>query len=233
MSSIFIILFVAIMALLIRRLISSTGIYQHGKIEIKRINPVTKFGSLGIVLLMLVAITSPTTENTTVKNFNATTTSNKQTTSKKSHNHKKHHSTKKHTTKLITKTEVIAFTTSDQADSSLDKGITRIAQVGQNGVKSLIYKVAYTDSKQTSKKLVSAAITTQPVTQIVDIGTYVAPAPATPTTSPSSCHPLSDEGNCYNAGEYCRESDAGVTGIASNGESIICENNDGLRWEPN
>jgi hypothetical protein len=33
-------------------------------------------------------------------------------------------------------------------------------------------------------------------------------------------------------GEYCRDSDQGVTGVAGDGESIICEDNDGLRWEP-
>jgi hypothetical protein len=105
--------------------------------------------------------------------------------------------------------------------------------VGQNGAKTLTYRLVYTNDKQTSKTLVSTVITTQPVSQLVDVGTYVPPAPVTPTPSSSSCHPLSDEGNCYNAGEYCRESDAGTTVIASNGESIICENNDGLRWEPN
>jgi hypothetical protein len=27
-------------------------------------------------------------------------------------------------------------------------------------------------------------------------------------------------------------SDAGMSGIAGNGEAIICEDNNGLRWEP-
>jgi hypothetical protein len=225
MSSIFVILFTGAMVLLVWHQLSSTLLSQYSKNEIKLTNSSIRLGTLGIIMLLLFAYTS--------------STANKQTTSKTSHTKKKHHSAKKHTTKRITTTQTIAFTTQDQVDSKLDKGTTQVAQAGQNGVKTLTYKLAYTKGKQTAKTLISAITTTQPVTQIIDVGTYVAPAPAPtpapapPATSASSCHPLSDEGNCYRAGEYCRESDAGTTGIASNGEAIICENNDGLRWEPN
>jgi hypothetical protein len=47
-----------------------------------------------------------------------------------------------------------------------------------------------------------------------------------------SCHPLSNEGTCYEPGEFCRKSDHGVTGVAGDGKTIICEDNDGWRWEP-
>jgi hypothetical protein len=62
--------------------------------------------------------------------------------------------------------------------------------------------------------------------------------PPPPTTSPpapqpqASCYPLSDEGTCYEPGEYCRDSDQGMAGIAGDGRTIVCEDNDGLRWEP-
>ena len=62
-----------------------------------------------------------------------------------------------------------------------------------------------------------------------------APSPPTasaPAAPPTGCYPLSDEGTCYEPGEYCRDSDQGMTGVAGDGESIICEDNDGLRWEP-
>ena len=64
-----------------------------------------------------------------------------------------------------------------------------------------------------------------------------APSPA-PVTSPSppapapSCYPLSDEGTCYEPGEFCRDSDHGASGIAGDGERIVCADNDGWRWEP-
>jgi hypothetical protein len=57
-------------------------------------------------------------------------------------------------------------------------------------------------------------------------------SPAKPAVATNGCYPLSDEGTCYEPGEYCRGSDAGMTGRAGDGETIVCENNDGLRWEP-
>lgn len=50
--------------------------------------------------------------------------------------------------------------------------------------------------------------------------------------SPASCHPLTNSGKCYEPGEYCRSSDHGVTGVAGDGKTITCEDNDGWRWEP-
>jgi len=57
-------------------------------------------------------------------------------------------------------------------------------------------------------------------------------APAAAPTTPSGCYPLTNGGNCYEPGEYCRNSDHGVSGVAGDGERIICEDNDGWRWEP-
>jgi hypothetical protein len=58
----------------------------------------------------------------------------------------------------------------------------------------------------------------------------VASSPA--ATTPAGCSPLSNEGTCYEPGEYCRNSDHGISGIAGDGEAITCEDNDGWRWEP-
>jgi hypothetical protein len=58
------------------------------------------------------------------------------------------------------------------------------------------------------------------------------PPPSAPPAPPASCHPLTDGGNCYEPGEFCRDSDHGVTGVAGDGETIRCEDNDGWRWEP-
>jgi hypothetical protein len=55
------------------------------------------------------------------------------------------------------------------------------------------------------------------------------PSSAPPATS---CYPLTNGGNCYEPGEYCRNSDHGVSGVAGNGEAIKCEDNNGWRWEP-
>jgi hypothetical protein len=58
------------------------------------------------------------------------------------------------------------------------------------------------------------------------------PPTSAPPAAPASCHPLTDGGNCYEPGEYCRDSDHGATGVAGDGEAIECEDNDGWRWEP-
>jgi len=61
------------------------------------------------------------------------------------------------------------------------------------------------------------------------------PAPkvsTAPPAPPSGCYPKTDSGNCYEPGEFCRTSDHGVSGLAGDGEVIICEDNNGWRWEP-
>jgi hypothetical protein len=62
--------------------------------------------------------------------------------------------------------------------------------------------------------------------------TTTAPPPPPTTAAPPSCTPLTDAGNCYEPGEYCRDSDHGVSGVAGDGETITCQNNNGWRWEP-
>jgi len=57
-------------------------------------------------------------------------------------------------------------------------------------------------------------------------------APAAAPTTSSGCYPLTNGGNCYEPGEYCRNSDHGASGVAGDGKRIICEDNNGWRWEP-
>lgn len=71
-------------------------------------------------------------------------------------------------------------------------------------------------------------------------GAHGTPPVAAPSNAPAGqapaaaagCHPLSDEGTCYEPGQFCRDSDHGMTGVAGDGEQITCEDNDGWRWEP-
>ena len=51
------------------------------------------------------------------------------------------------------------------------------------------------------------------------------------TTSSATCYPIDDEGGCYEPGEYCRDDDHGVSGRAGDGQSIVCEYDDGWYWE--
>src|ERR1700735_5664523 len=77
-----------------------------------------------------------------------------------------------------------------------------------------------------------------PATQPATASPAAPPPPAPATTSPAapapaaSCSPLSNEGTCYEPGEFCREDDHGASGVAGDGKQIVCEDNDGWRWEP-
>ena len=66
------------------------------------------------------------------------------------------------------------------------------------------------------------------------VSTPAAAAPPPPPSSApaTSCHPLTNGGNCYEPGEFCRTSDHGVSGVAGDGEAIVCQDNNGWRWEP-
>jgi hypothetical protein len=57
------------------------------------------------------------------------------------------------------------------------------------------------------------------------------PPPPTTAPAPAGCYPLSDEGTCYEPGGFCRDSDHGAHGVAGDGKAIVCEDNDGWRWE--
>jgi uncharacterized iron-regulated membrane protein len=78
-----------------------------------------------------------------------------------------------------------------------------------------------------------AAAPVSATTAPAPVATTHAAAPQPPaSTAPAGCHPLTNGGNCYEPGEYCRDADHGASGIAGDGEAIICEDSNGWRWEP-
>ena len=188
---------------------------------------------LGMLALFILAGISGSHQPT---NLNAANSADK-TQSQQNLNQTKHSSAAKAptvTTKTETETQSIPFTTTTANDSTLAKGTTKVTTAGVNGSETLTYQITYTNGKQTDKKFINTAVDQQPVAQVTSIGTYVAPAPA-PTPSPqpqTSCTPLTNGGNCYEPGEYCRNSDHGSSGVAGDGENITCTYNNGWRWEP-
>ena len=84
----------------------------------------------------------------------------------------------------------------------------------------------------------AAAMATAGATFDSDFGNaspWTAPSAApSPTTPPAktACHPLSRAGHCYEPGEDCSDADHGLTGVAGDGEAIVCEDDNGWRWEP-
>ncbi|MFD7730429.1 hypothetical protein ACFV6F_08595 [Kitasatospora phosalacinea] len=57
------------------------------------------------------------------------------------------------------------------------------------------------------------------------------PTPTPTHTQPAAgCHPLSNAGNCYKAGQFCRDSDHGASGTDASGRVIVCVDKNGWRW---
>lgn len=66
------------------------------------------------------------------------------------------------------------------------------------------------------------------------------PSPSTPPTLSAttfraaallvSCYPTASSGNCYQPGQICPSSYYGATGVAEDGTTIICQDNNGWRW---
>jgi hypothetical protein len=54
----------------------------------------------------------------------------------------------------------------------------------------------------------------------------------TPNPTPTGCYPIASTGSCYEPGEFCPTADYGMTGVVGDGEPIVCEDNNGLRWGP-
>ena len=71
-------------------------------------------------------------------------------------------------------TEVIPFTSEKVDNNSLDKGTTRVKQEGVNGEITRIYTEVYVNGVLTSSELKSEE-TREPVKEIIEVGTYVAP----------------------------------------------------------
>jgi hypothetical protein len=120
------------------------------------------FGILVLAFIILTGITTPPSKPTANVTNGSTTVASTQTQSNSSNSV---------TTKQVSDTEVVPFTTQDVDNSSLAKGQTKVTQVGQNGSKTLTYSVTYTNGKQTSQNLISTTVTTQPVNQVVEVGT--------------------------------------------------------------
>ena len=103
------------------------------------------------------------------------------------------------TTKTETETQSIAFTKSTVEDASLAKGQTAIRVAGVDVVKTITHVITLSDGTETSRKTTEAT-TTEPVTEVTAIGTYVAPVapPKAANCDPnySGCVPIASDVDC-------------------------------------
>lgn len=87
------------------------------------------------------------------------------------------------TVRQLQEKQVINFTAKQQDDSSLEKGVTKVTQEGQNGERTKTFSVTYTDGKETARQLVSDQVTKPAVEQITAVGTHVTPVQAPASNS--------------------------------------------------
>jgi hypothetical protein len=224
MNSLFVFLLLVILGLLIWSMITPNKFAKrfdrNSQKNLSRKHFGIVFGGLAVIFFLLVGITAPKQATPVSKTIQLTTA--KSTTP-----------APQITYKTVTQTKPVPFTSTTVQDSSLAQGTNQVTTQGVNGVETLTYQDTYTNGKQTAQKLISDNITTKPVAQVTSDGTYVAPAQPSSTSSSSSCYPTASSGNCYEPGEYCSNADHGASGIAGDGKSITCEDNNGWRWEPN
>lgn len=76
-------------------------------------------------------------------------------------------------TKDEEKSEVIAFEKETKENPELKKGETKVIQKGENGEKTVKYKVTYNNDKEVSREKISEKITKEPVKEITEVGTKV------------------------------------------------------------
>ena len=89
-------------------------------------------------------------------------------------------------TKQERATEAIGYSTTQQKDSSLYKGQTKVVTPGKKGSKVVVREKTWVDGKLTTTKVVSQKVTRKPVTAVVKVGTKSRPAAAPDTSSSSS-----------------------------------------------
>ena len=76
---------------------------------------------------------------------------------------------KKEETRIETTTEEIPFETITQADTTLEKGKSRILYAGQPGVRTIQTQVTVVNGVET-RKVLSSEVTKQPISQIIGVG---------------------------------------------------------------
>lgn len=74
------------------------------------------------------------------------------------------------TTKEISETREIAYTTEKRDDSTLEKGIRKIVRRGQKGLEKLLVRVTYEDGKEVKREVVGREVLKQPVSQLIAMG---------------------------------------------------------------
>lgn len=132
-------------------------------------------------------------------------------------------------TTTVTETREIPFKEKRVDDPNLAKGKTKVKTAGATGVKTLTYRLTYTDGVQTAKELISEKVTKKPVTKVVLVGTKVAQqchpsytGACVPFASDVDCAGGSGNGPAYVSGPV-RVVGPDVYDLDRDGDGVACE----------
>ena len=95
---------------------------------------------------------------------------------------------KKEETRIETLTEEIPFETITQADTTLEKGKSRVLYAGQAGVRTIQTQVIVVNGVET-RKVLSSEVTKQPISQIIGVGAKEDPVKPTPVVEKETPKP--------------------------------------------
>ncbi|MCJ7690823.1 MAG: 3D domain-containing protein, partial [Clostridiaceae bacterium] len=74
-------------------------------------------------------------------------------------------------TKILEETKTIDFATEFKKSSDLNKGVKKVIQKGQTGQKLITSAIVYENGKESSRKLISEELKSNPVKEIIALGT--------------------------------------------------------------
>lgn len=104
------------------------------------------------------------------------------------------------TEKQIVLREAIPFKTRTEKDASLAAGKTVVRTAGADGVRTLTYRVVYTNGKETGRTLVITTVVTQPTTKVVAVGTKATTASSKCDPNYTPCVPIASDVDCAGGG---------------------------------
>lgn len=81
-----------------------------------------------------------------------------------------------YSTKDITETESIPYSSSKQNDANTPVGETYVIQEGKEGSRTITTRIYYADGVETGREVISNVVTVKPVNEIIGVGTKEAPA---------------------------------------------------------
>ena len=125
------------------------------------------------------------------------------------------------TTETVTETEAMPFETVRRDDASMDLGKEAVTTKGVDGLKTLTYEVTFTDGVETSRRLVSEEVTTEPVDEVTSVGTRKPPPPPPDPEPEPEPEPESGCDPNYAGGCVPIDSDVDCAGGSGNGPSYV------------